>query len=99
MSWVPVQLLCVLRFSQPRRMPSRLAWTGILAGTFGLTILAGEPRAIDDAGLVVLLYAAWQIARLGVVGLLRRPAWPWAPASGRFSGCLAWPSSARPSGA
>ena len=65
MSWVPVQLLCVLRLSQPRRMPSRLAWTGILAGTFGLTILAGEPRAIDDAGLIVLLYAAWQIARLG----------------------------------
>ena len=65
MSWVPIQLLCVLRLSQPRTMPSRLAWTGILAGAFGLTILAGEPRAIDDAGLVVLLYAAWQIARLG----------------------------------
>ena len=46
-------------------MPSRLAWTAILAGAFGLTILAGEPRAIDDAGLIVLLYAAWQIARLG----------------------------------
>ena len=65
MSWVPIQLLCVLRLSQPRSMPSRLAWTGILAGAFGLTILAGEPRAIDDAGLIVLVYAAWQIARLG----------------------------------
>jgi hypothetical protein len=65
MSWVPVQLLCVLRLTQPRRMPSRLAWTGVLAGAFGLTILAGEPRAIDDAGLIVLLYAAWQIGRLG----------------------------------
>jgi hypothetical protein len=65
MSWVPVQLLCVLRLSQPRTMPSRLAWTGILGGAFGLTILAGEPRAIDDAGLIVLLYAAWQIVRLG----------------------------------
>ncbi len=104
MSWVPVQLLCVLRLSQPRRMPSRLAWTGILAGTFGLTILAGEPRAIDDAGLIVLLYAAWQIARLGRrFGGRRpsrsRPGWRWASASGRFSGCPAWPSSARPSGA
>jgi hypothetical protein len=65
MSWVPIQLLCVLRLSRPRAMPSRLAWTGILAGAFGLTILAGEPRAIDDAGLIVLVYAAWQIARLG----------------------------------
>jgi hypothetical protein len=65
MSWVPIQLLCVLRLSQPRTLLSRLAWTGILAGAFGLTILAGEPRAIDDAGLIVLLYAAWQIVRLG----------------------------------
>jgi hypothetical protein len=65
MSWVPVQLLCILRLSQPRARRSRLAWTGALAGAFGLTILAGEPRAIDDAGLIVLLYAVWQIARLG----------------------------------
>ena len=28
-------------------------------------ILAGEPRAIDDAVVIVVLYAAWQIARLG----------------------------------
>ena len=28
-------------------------------------ILAGEPRAIDDACVVVLLYGAWQVARLG----------------------------------
>ena len=65
MSWVPVQLLCVLRLTGPRTMSSRLAWTGALAGAFGLTILAGEPRAIDDAGVIVGLYAVWQIARLG----------------------------------
>ena len=65
MSWVPVQLLCVLRLTGSRSVSSRLAWTGALAGSFGLTILAGEPRAIDDAGVVVGLYAVWQIARLG----------------------------------
>jgi hypothetical protein len=65
MSWVPLQLLCVLRLSAPRSTLSRLAWAGALACTFGLTILAGEPRAIDDAGVIVLLYAVWQIARLG----------------------------------
>ena len=65
MSWVPLQLLCVLRLTGPGTRFSRLAWTGALAGTFGLTILAGEPRAIDDAGVIVLLYAVWQIARLG----------------------------------
>jgi hypothetical protein len=65
MSWVPAQLLCVLRLSRPGSMLSRLAWTGALGGTFGLTILAGEPRAIDDAGVIVLVYAVWQVGRLG----------------------------------
>lgn len=65
MSWVPLQLLCVLRLTGHQSAWSRLAWAGALAGTFGLTILAGEPRAIDDAGVIVLLYAVWQIARLG----------------------------------
>jgi hypothetical protein len=65
MSWVPLQLLCVLRLSGPRAMLSRMAWAGALACTFGLTILAGEPRAIDDDAVIVLLYAVWQIARLG----------------------------------
>ncbi|MGI8446163.1 MAG: hypothetical protein ACR2MP_03035, partial [Streptosporangiaceae bacterium] len=65
MSWVPLQLLCVLRLTGPGSRFSRLTWTGALAGTFGLTILAGEPRAIADACVIVLLYAVWQIARLG----------------------------------
>ena len=103
MSWVPVQLLCVLRLTQPRAAGSRLAWTGGLAAAFGLTILAGEPRAVDDAGVIVALYAAWQIARLGrrfAPALLSVAAGrSWAPASGRCSGCPAWPSWARPSAA
>jgi len=65
MSWVPVELLAVLRLCETRSIPSRLGWTAVLGGTFGLTILAGEPRAIDDAGVIVFMYAAWQIARLG----------------------------------
>ena len=28
-------------------------------------ILAGEPRAIDDGAVIVVIYAAWQVARLG----------------------------------
>jgi hypothetical protein len=65
MSWVPVELLAVLRLSQPRSVASRLRWTGVLAAATGLTILAGEPRAIDDACVIVVIYAAWRIARLG----------------------------------
>jgi hypothetical protein len=65
MSWVPVQLLAVLRLCEARSVASRLRWTAVLAAGTGLTILAGEPRAIDDASVIVFIYAAWQIARLG----------------------------------
>jgi hypothetical protein len=72
MSWVPVQLLSVLRLTQPRGTASRLAWIGVLAAAAGVTILAGEPRAVVDADVIVVCYAAWRIAHLG-----RR----WAPAA------------------
>jgi hypothetical protein len=65
LSWVPVQLLAVLRLSETRGIASRLRWTGALAVAAGLTFLAGEPRAIDDACVIVAIYAAWRIARLG----------------------------------
>jgi hypothetical protein len=64
MSWVPVQLLAVLRLSEDRSTASRLGWTAVLAAAIGLTILAGEPRAIDDAGVVVLIFTAWRLVRL-----------------------------------
>jgi hypothetical protein len=65
MSWVPVALLSVLRLSENRSMASRLRWMGVLAGVIGLTILAGEPRAVDDACVTVFIYAVWRVARLG----------------------------------
>ncbi len=65
MSWVPVQLLAVLRLSEARTTSARLGWTALLAGAFGLTILAGEPRSIDDAFVIVAGYAAWRLVRLG----------------------------------
>jgi len=65
LSWVPIQLLAVLRLSETRGLASRLRWTAALAAACGLTILAGEPRAIADAGVIVVIYAAWRLARLG----------------------------------
>jgi len=65
MSWVPVELLAVLRLAETRSLASRLRWVSVLAVTFGLTILAGEPRAVDDAGVLVGLYALWLIVRSG----------------------------------
>jgi len=65
LSWVPLALLSILRLSRDRPTASRLTWIAVLAGAIGLMILAGEPRAIDDACVIVLLYGAWQVARLG----------------------------------
>ena len=64
LSWVPLQLLGILKLSQDRPVRSRLGWTAVLATATGLVILAGEPRAIDDSCVIVLIYAAWQVARL-----------------------------------
>src|SRR5262245_56842830 len=49
LSWVPVQLLSVLRLTGNRPAAARLRWLAVLAGPFGLTILAGEPRALAHA--------------------------------------------------
>jgi hypothetical protein len=65
MSWVPLQLLSVLRLSQDRPAAARLGWVAVLATATGLVILAGEPRAVDDAFAIVGIYAAWRVARLG----------------------------------
>ena len=69
MSWVPLQLLAISRIvlGGPRR--ARLRWAGVLGAAFGATMLAGEPRAIDDAAVVVAVYGAWRLARLGRAGL------------------------------
>ncbi len=77
LSWVPLQLLSILRLSQDRPMTSRpgrpawagwagqLGWIAVLATATGLVILAGEPRAVDDACVIVGIYAVWRVARLG----------------------------------
>jgi hypothetical protein len=65
MSWVPVELLAVLRLTEERDRASRVRWVCVLAVAFGLTILAGEPRAIANACVVVFIYAGWRIARSG----------------------------------
>jgi hypothetical protein len=66
MSWVPLVLLAILRLCQdsPAR-GARFRWIAVLAVSAGLVILAGEPRAVDDALVIVLGYATWMIARLG----------------------------------
>src|SRR5580692_4454252 len=77
LSWVPLALLAILRLARDRRFASRpgrpagagwserCCWTAVLATAIGLVMLAGEPRAIDDACVIVVIYAVWQVARQG----------------------------------
>lgn len=65
MSWVPVALMALLKLSEHRHLRSRLAWVSVLAGAGAMVILAGEPRAIDDAVVVMALYALWRAWRVG----------------------------------
>jgi hypothetical protein len=65
MSWLPLQLLSVLRLTQDRPSASRLRWVVVLAVATALVITSGEPRAIDDAGVIVACYAIWRVSRLG----------------------------------
>jgi hypothetical protein len=67
-SWIPVELLAIFRLTEQPGRASRLRWVCVLAVAFGLTVLAGEPRAIDDAALVLFIYAAWRVGRLGCLG-------------------------------
>ncbi|MGD0254421.1 MAG: hypothetical protein ABSB99_02500, partial [Acidimicrobiales bacterium] len=77
MSWAPVALLAMLQLSKcvggretstearqaARR--SRLGWTALLGVAGAMAILAGEPRAIADFGVIVAIYALWRVLRLG----------------------------------
>lgn len=64
-SWVPWALLALSKLSGPLGRRGRVGWATLL-GIFGaMCILAGEPRAIDDAAVVLGLYALWLLIRSG----------------------------------
>ena len=77
MSWAPVVLLALLRFSECAGGTDRSAgacrsrhnswpgWTALFAVAAGMVVLAGEPRAITNVGVIVAVYAAWRAVRLG----------------------------------
>jgi hypothetical protein len=70
MSWVPLQVLAVHRLTRGDRPQAPGRWVALLAGATGLSVLAGEPRAIDDALVVVVCFGAWRTARLGRASLV-----------------------------
>lgn len=64
LSWVPLALLATLRLAESTGLRQRLGWLAVLAAAMGLVILAGEPRSIDDAVIIVTMYACWRAWRL-----------------------------------
>ena len=76
-SWAPVVLLALLRLSETMGAPappatarrpvrrSRIGWAAVLAAAGGMVILAGEPRAIADVGVMIAVYGAWRAVRVG----------------------------------
>jgi hypothetical protein len=69
MSWTPWMLLALLRLSQPGTVSRRGRWVLVLGGSVTLCVLAGEPRAVDDAAAIAFLYALWRTTRLGRDGV------------------------------
>lgn len=74
MSWVPLQLLAVDRLAEASEAQGRLWWAAVLGAAVGATVLAGEPRAIDDMGIALFCYLVWRVARHRP-GRLRLLAW------------------------
>lgn len=62
-SFVPLQLLAVLMLARAEDGRTRAIWCGWLAVFLAMTLLAGEPRAIDVAAFVTGPYAIWRLAR------------------------------------
>ena len=70
MSWVPLMLLALLKLSQHPSAHARLGWIALLGGSGGMCVLAGEPRAIDEAVVVAALYVVWRAIRSGRAALV-----------------------------
>lgn len=58
------------------RLGPAAGWTAVLAGAVGMAVLAGEPRAVADAAVVLVLYGGWRLLRLA--GSARRAGRPGA---------------------
>ncbi|HEY2565405.1 MAG TPA: hypothetical protein VGI44_16970 [Acidimicrobiales bacterium] len=69
MSWVPLMLLALLKMSQHPTAHARLGWIALLGGSSGMCVLAGEPRAIDEAVIIAALYVVWRAIRSGRAAL------------------------------
>jgi hypothetical protein len=64
MSWIPFVLLAMVKLSRQPTRSGRGLWIAGLGVAGGLSVLAGEPRAIDTTVIVAVLYFVWLAVRL-----------------------------------
>lgn len=82
MGWVPWALLAATRLERARSTRQHFAAAGLLAVSIGLIALAGEPRAITDAAVVLAPAGLWRAWRArGGGGALRFLIWGGAAAA------------------
>jgi hypothetical protein len=65
MSWIPFLLLAMLKLSRPTTSVGRASWIGVVAVAGAMSVLAGEPRAIDTTVIICGIYFVWLVTRLG----------------------------------
>ena len=63
MSWTPWMLLAIDRLAAGPE--HRLGWSALLGAAAGLVILSGEPRAMANVAVIVLVYGAVALWRSG----------------------------------
>ena len=62
-SWAPWILLAMVKLARAQTLGTRVRWTTLLAASGALTVLAGEPRAIDSVVIVAVLFFLWTAIR------------------------------------
>jgi hypothetical protein len=63
MSWVPLILLSLVKLTRDLTRARRATWIAALGVAGAMSVLAGEPRAIDTMLIVVVVYFAWLAIR------------------------------------
>ncbi|HVX47662.1 MAG TPA: hypothetical protein VHC49_27480, partial [Mycobacteriales bacterium] len=59
-SWIPLALLAIWKLSTSDRP---LRWVLMLGASGGMCVLAGEPRAVAIAAVVLAVYVGWRVVR------------------------------------
>jgi hypothetical protein len=65
MSWIPLILVALVKLTRELTWARRTTWVGVLGVAGSMSVLAGEPRAIDTTLAVAVLYFAWLVTRVG----------------------------------